>query len=584
MCIQEYIAYQCGHRTPGVVRPCPLTTAGHNFPVCTIQPSKQHLAQTMCGPCERLLHSRWVLIREWEHRWLHERGVCSCDVVFPGLLTQPRVIGTVSGDEEEEDGTEEYGSTIGRFGFAPGDTAEAEEGQQGQAGTGGTNHHIPPIFTETTVAGDQQRVAIRLPGLYAAEWLADHRALHDSGRCQCPVQSTPFQPDVGEYDMSAEEREFLQEYRQNGNRTRAINESEEEIALRMAQINDTFGPFNPAAAATAASSAPVKPTPVSDLPPPTGPRRARAASHHYQGQNHGAHHPQFRQGQVGHHHDQPRYSTLSSTLATTTVMPFSQRQSFDPAPRYYQQQFPFGLADQLVQLSISTAQGGGHSYAGPSNYNNYNHTEHVYGPNTFIPMGIIFPDDHIQNHVPETQDDQQHHQQQQPHDQHHHHHHHHQELRSLTSSLPPPSSLLPFPGLPYCGLPVGSGPEGSEVHMPAWEECPLRRCKSSLPAPGVGAEGAVPSISTNLDNAETSSTEYGITATELFGPEIKGGVEANTNTGNGNGNGIGNGDGNDYYESGCETAVGHTDTEQHQPYRTGGLGGGGGHQRSSSYS
>ncbi|KAK3955971.1 hypothetical protein QBC32DRAFT_375038 [Pseudoneurospora amorphoporcata] len=531
MCIQEYIAYQCGHRTPGVVRPCPLTTAGHNFPVCTIQPSKQHLAQTMCGPCERLLHSRWVLIREWEHRWLHERGVCGCDVVFPGLLTRPRVIGNVS-DSEEEDVTERGSvDTIGHYGFAPGDTAEAEEAQQGQGRTGGSHHHIPPIFTETTVAGDQQRVAIRLPSLYAAEWLADHRALHDSGRCECPVQFAPFQPAMGEDDMRTEEREFLEEYRQNGNRTRAINESEGVIALRMAQINDTFGPFNPAAA-TAASSAPVKPTPVSDLPPPTGPRRARAASHHYQSQNHGLYHQQFQQGQVGHQNNQPRYSP-SSTLATNTSVPFPQGQSFDIVPQYHQQQQSlFGLADQMIQLSISTAQGGGHSYSGPSNYSNNN--EHVYGPNTFVPMGIVFPDDHTHTNQSEAKGGQgQHHQQ-------------HQELRSLTSSLPPPS-LLPFPGFPYCGLPVGSGPEGSEVHMPTWEECPLRRCRSSVAEAGPRV-GVLPS------EIEIETEEIG----------------AETNTGDG--------DGNDA-ESGCGTQPAGLAEQQH---RTGGLGGG--HQRSSSYS
>src|SRR4051812_21689956 len=93
MCYEEFIAYQCGHRSMGVVRTCPMTTAGHNFPVCGIPPHKPHYAETMCTPCERQLHSRWVLIREWEHRWLHERGACGCEVIFPGLLTTPRVIG-----------------------------------------------------------------------------------------------------------------------------------------------------------------------------------------------------------------------------------------------------------------------------------------------------------------------------------------------------------------------------------------------------------------------------------------------------------------------------------------------------------
>ncbi|KHE89966.1 hypothetical protein GE21DRAFT_705 [Neurospora crassa] len=534
MCIQEYIAYQCGHRTPGVVRPCPLTTAGHNFPICTIQPSKQHLAQTMCGPCERLLHSRWVLIREWEHRWLHERGVCGCDVVFPGLLTRPRVIGNVLGSEEDfTEGARD--DTIGHCGSAPTpyDTTEVEEAlQQGNTGTG--TYHIPPIFTETAT-GDQQRVAIRLPSLYAAEWLADHRALHDSGRCQCPVRFTPFQPDVGEYDMITGEREYLQEYRQTESRNRAINKGEEEITLRMAQINDTFGTFDPAAAA---SSPPAKPKPplVSDLPP-TGPRHTRARSHHRQ--SHCLHHQQehFHQGQ-GHHHSQPRHAT-SVTLATNASVPFPQGRSCDPAAQHQQRPELFGLADQPGQLSIRSS-----SHAVASVYGN--HEQHVYGPHTFVPMGIVFPD-HC-DHEPETQDGPQQLQQ------------HCQELHSLTSSSSPPP-CLPFP-FPYCGLPVGSGPEGSEVHMPNWEDCQLRRCKSSFQSESEPGPGPEP------------RSRAGVVSSEVEAETNKVGTDTETNNGNGDGTGIAND-----AEGGCGAQVDHA--EQYQQHRTS-LGRG--HQRSSSYS
>ncbi|KAK3396320.1 hypothetical protein B0T20DRAFT_268028 [Sordaria brevicollis] len=546
MCIQEYIAYQCGHRTPGVVRPCPLTTAGHNFPVCTIQPSKQHIAQTMCGPCERLLHSRWVLIREWEHRWLHERGVCGCDVVFPGLLTRPRMIGNVSGSEEEEDIAERgtRRDTTGHYhGSTPsstilrGDTAHTEEQahQQGQGRTGGTgtaHHNIPPLFTETTVAGgNEQRVAIRLPGLYAAEWLADHRALHRSGGCQCPAQFTPFQPEVGEHDMSAEEREFLEKYRQTENRNRAISESEEEIVLRMAQINDAFGPFDPAAANTVATLPVDKPAfAVADLPP-TGPRRARAHSHRCQRQrqSHDAHHQQVHhhQGQVGHHHSQQGYATPSTSAINTIVPPFPQGQSLDPTPaQYYQPQQPAcGLVDHMAHLSISTTQGRGNAnpsyHAAPSNYGIYE--QYVYGPHTFVPMGITFPE-----HNPEeTQEDKQHQHKQEG------------QLRSLTT---PP--IMPFP---FSGLPIGSGPEGSEVHMPEWEKCLLRRCKSSFQPGSSGAgAGMLP---------ETDSTV---------------GVESNTTAEDENGD-----------EDNHESFVGHTEQGS---YQVSSLGEGYQHQRSSSYS
>ena len=485
------------------------------------------------------MHSRWVLIREWEHRWLHERGVCGCDVVFPGLLTKPRVIGNVSDSdsEQDEDVPEQGGGdTIGHYGLVPGDTAETEDAQGRTQGT-----HIPPIFTETA-AGDQQRVAIRLPSLYAAEWLADHRKLHDSGRCQCPVRFTPFTPDVGEYDMTNEEHEFLEEYRQAESRNRAINESEEEIALRMTQINETFGPFNPAAASVAASSSSAaKPIPVAtEVPTPTGPRRAaKAPSQRCQNQGQSVYHQQFHHGEG--HHSQPMYST-SSTSAMTTSVPFTQSQSLDTVQQYNLQQEPlYGLSDHMIQLSISTAQrgggggggGGGHPYAGPPSYAD-NEPQPVYGPNTFVPMGIIFPDDHTHSHTPDAQVGQER-------GQHHHKldgHHHQQNVHFLTSGLPPPS-LLPFPGNPYCGLPMGAGPEGSEVHVPEWENCSLRRCKSVLPT-------------TTGNEAEIKEAT----------------ADTNSRTGNG-----------DDDKVGCETQTGDQ-AEQHQEYRTN-LGGGG-HQRSSS--
>ncbi|KAK1834785.1 hypothetical protein QBC39DRAFT_431422 [Podospora conica] len=172
MCLTEYIAYHCGHRSPSVLRPCPLTTASPTFPPCTTQPTRQHNAATMCAACERTLHFRWVLIREWEHRWLHERGVCPCDVVFPGLLYRPRV------------------SSASANGPAP----------AGQ-----------PAYAITGAGGD---VAVRIPGLYAAEWVADHRALHARGGCKCPLDMAVVgEPAAREDEMGAGEVAVLGGYR-----------------------------------------------------------------------------------------------------------------------------------------------------------------------------------------------------------------------------------------------------------------------------------------------------------------------------------------------------------------------------------
>ena len=82
MCYTEYAKYRCGHKSMPVIRSCPKTIENPANPVCGIQAELEHLSSTMCSLCERVFHIRWVAIQDWEHRWLHERGACGCDVVF----------------------------------------------------------------------------------------------------------------------------------------------------------------------------------------------------------------------------------------------------------------------------------------------------------------------------------------------------------------------------------------------------------------------------------------------------------------------------------------------------------------------
>ncbi|KAI0842283.1 hypothetical protein F5Y06DRAFT_259434 [Hypoxylon sp. FL0890] len=91
MCFIEYLGYTCGHTSMPIKRPCPLTTQLHNNPCCPNAAVRPILAQTMCPGCARLLHGRYVNIIEHEHRFMHERGACNCDVKFP-YLQQPRVV------------------------------------------------------------------------------------------------------------------------------------------------------------------------------------------------------------------------------------------------------------------------------------------------------------------------------------------------------------------------------------------------------------------------------------------------------------------------------------------------------------
>ncbi|KAK3300813.1 uncharacterized protein B0H64DRAFT_414607 [Chaetomium fimeti] len=238
MCYEEFIAYQCGHRSMGVVRTCPMTTAGHNFPICGIPPHKPHYAETMCTPCERQLHSRWVLIREWEHRWLHERGACGCEVIFPGLLTTPRVIGHTSVVESPASTTgSNVMATADRNDATPNsiDGVESFKDSQGQTGQGGAEKNTASSkgVTET----GEHRVAVRLPGLYAAE----------AGKCTCAATFAPYKPRVTDDELTTDDRDNLSQWRQReireekSDHRHGIEGQVDETTQRIAEIKKTFG-------------------------------------------------------------------------------------------------------------------------------------------------------------------------------------------------------------------------------------------------------------------------------------------------------------------------------------------------------
>ncbi|KAG7292625.1 hypothetical protein NEMBOFW57_002660 [Staphylotrichum longicolle] len=264
MCHKEFIAYQCGHRSIGVVRPCPLTTAGHNFPVCGIPPDKPHYAETMCAACERQLHSRWVLIREWEHRWLHERGVCGCEVDFPGLLTTPRVIGDASTvvtppytphkaphRAAEDDRSPTPKATAVTEGSNDGQLVASQSSAEQTVASTSDDDRVPALFTETVTKTGEHHVTLRLSSLYAAEWQADHRAQHDAGKCNCPASFAPFQPQIDNADLAPRDRETLRRWREwedNAEKikrdTRDIDGQVDETMQRIVSIEKAFGKFD----------------------------------------------------------------------------------------------------------------------------------------------------------------------------------------------------------------------------------------------------------------------------------------------------------------------------------------------------
>ncbi|KIH88459.1 hypothetical protein SPBR_07316 [Sporothrix brasiliensis 5110] len=185
MCFIEFVGYTCGHTSLPVLRPCPLTTASHTFPACSRRGDKTFFAGEMCSACQKIVHSRATQIEEYEHRFMHERGVCGCETVFPYLI-RPRVIGSCDGGGNEHAVTSYHaGDSHGRTDVWAGDGADSTSETSEIPET--TEIQLPPLLCEAIDPGGRTTVSVRLSSLYAAEWVADHRARHDTGLCQCRV-------------------------------------------------------------------------------------------------------------------------------------------------------------------------------------------------------------------------------------------------------------------------------------------------------------------------------------------------------------------------------------------------------------
>ncbi|KAI0114005.1 hypothetical protein GGR51DRAFT_578255 [Nemania sp. FL0031] len=210
MCFTEYLGYTCGHCSVAVNRPCPMTTHLFNNPCCPKPANRPYLAGTMCYPCSRIIHGRKIDIAEYEHRWMHERGACGCEVQFPAMQEPKLVQRTWHGDRNDN----------GAYTSAPTARAGPSTSYAGPstacagpstAYAGPSNQQAPPmpcrgqgtgvpLFEEARVGGNVE-VAVRLSSLYAAEWTEDHAKLHESGQCQCPVSFERYKPiDINEYE------------------------------------------------------------------------------------------------------------------------------------------------------------------------------------------------------------------------------------------------------------------------------------------------------------------------------------------------------------------------------------------------
>lgn len=223
MCFTEFIGYTCGHTSPEVLRPCPMTTNSHTNPICSSHGRRPILAEEMCPACQRILHGRAVLILEWEHHWMHERGVCGCPVVFPDLI-RPRVVGRgrpfeateqVQHDTNKENKTSRVGkgkskndgkgktttnltdhaSTLPKTRSATHTEARLSSlpkrptTDNGVAFKKTSAKKNPGMKGESKPAGFEVRIA----SFYGVEWVDEHRQLHKAGSCQCPGDFSFYQ-------------------------------------------------------------------------------------------------------------------------------------------------------------------------------------------------------------------------------------------------------------------------------------------------------------------------------------------------------------------------------------------------------
>ncbi|KAJ4397086.1 hypothetical protein N0V93_001310 [Gnomoniopsis smithogilvyi] len=192
----------------------------------------------MCPACQRIIHGRAVLILEWEHHWMHERGVCGCPVIFPDLI-KPRLIvpsysvratqptkSTPTGAKNTAEKAEHAHlkqkcrrnkkkkstgpqDTLRTGGHNETGENSAGDGQSSPDQLGGKRPSIQKKSDVSDKPGERRQVGnttghnkpaaipARIHSLYGAEWIEEHRQLHIAGSCKCAADFASYQtPEV----------------------------------------------------------------------------------------------------------------------------------------------------------------------------------------------------------------------------------------------------------------------------------------------------------------------------------------------------------------------------------------------------
>jgi hypothetical protein len=84
MCVKQFYGYTCGHCSIPTLIPCPLVASNPFFPTCGCPAERPIFTGEYCHACFRVVWNSKVLKDEEEHRALHLRGECACEVRFEG--------------------------------------------------------------------------------------------------------------------------------------------------------------------------------------------------------------------------------------------------------------------------------------------------------------------------------------------------------------------------------------------------------------------------------------------------------------------------------------------------------------------
>ncbi|KAJ8059204.1 hypothetical protein OCU04_012175 [Sclerotinia nivalis] len=107
MCVKKFWGYTCGHCSPPSLVKCPTTSQNENFPPCSMMAEQPVFANQFCHGCMRVSWNMQVIADENAHRERHERGECSCEIIFDRAERERREKERELREERRENGERE---------------------------------------------------------------------------------------------------------------------------------------------------------------------------------------------------------------------------------------------------------------------------------------------------------------------------------------------------------------------------------------------------------------------------------------------------------------------------------------------